>query len=268
MLRDPDYLRKVAYSSASKLDARVAFWKKYGGEVRNQFGGGLVETFSPSARASILEVGCGTGEFWAILGSDIQPDWTITLSDLSRGMLGHAKTRLFPLLGNGLRFLVADLQHLPFADDTFDAAIANYMLYHLPDVNRGIDELARVLKADGTLYASTNSENHLREIRALQEEYSTAAQPDTNPGEHVSAFSLENGAEQLGRHFAAVTVNHQTDMIFVSSVDDLMGYMDSLATPMDLDALRERLTLEVDRDGGLSITRSSGHFIAKRPRSL
>ncbi len=87
MLRNLDYLRNVAYQDSSKLSARIAFWQKYGGEAREQFGGGLFQGFSAPAGARILEVGCGTGEFWSILGPDINPEWKVTLTDLSQGML-------------------------------------------------------------------------------------------------------------------------------------------------------------------------------------
>lgn len=263
-LRDPNYLRKVAYSNAAKLDVRVAFWKKYGGDVRKQFGGGLVEGFSPRSRASILEVGCGTGEFWTILGNGFQPEWSVTLSDLSSGMLADARARL-STIRSGLRFLVADVQNLPFVAGVFDAVVANYMLYHLPDVDKGIGEIARVLRADGTLYASTNGENHLREIRRLQERFSTAAVADTGTASHVSTFSLENGGASLSRHFADVRAHQQANMLEVSSVDDLMLYLESFSTPMDLEAVRRYLELEFQQKGGISITRSSGYFVARRP---
>src|SRR3990172_4450319 len=97
LLREPHHLRGVAYRNASRLDARIGFWKKYGGEARKQFGGGLVEGFTAHPRANILEVGCGTGEFWTILGGAVQPGWSLTLSDLSRGMLADARARLSAL---------------------------------------------------------------------------------------------------------------------------------------------------------------------------
>ena len=51
---------------------------------------------------------------------------------------------------------VGDVQQLPFEDESFDAALAAWMLYHVPDVERGIAELARVLKPGGRLVAVTN----------------------------------------------------------------------------------------------------------------
>jgi hypothetical protein len=140
------------------------------------------------------------------------------------------------------------------------------MLYHLPDVDKGIGEIARVLRAGGTLYASTNGETHLREIRDLQTRFSTAAVADTGTASHGSTFSLENGARQLSRHFEDVAVHQQADMLEVSSVDDLIRYLESCSTPLDLDAIRRYLELEFQRKGGISITRSTGYFVVRRPR--
>ena len=128
MLRDPDYLQNIAYSDSSKLATRVAFWRKYGGDGREQFGGGLLNGLAIPEGAKILEVGCGSGERWTLLGDDIRSDWKITLTDLSEGMLDDTKARLSGLLPSA-EFQVADVQDLPFAADSFDVVIANYMLY-------------------------------------------------------------------------------------------------------------------------------------------
>ena len=49
--------------------------------------------------------------------------------------------------------LVCDAQRLPFADETFDAVVVQAVLASVPDVERAVDELHRVLVADGLVYA-------------------------------------------------------------------------------------------------------------------
>ncbi len=44
---------------------------------------------------------------------------------------------------------VGDVQSLPFADAGFDCVIASWMLYHVPDLDLGVSEIARVLRAGG-----------------------------------------------------------------------------------------------------------------------
>jgi ubiquinone/menaquinone biosynthesis C-methylase UbiE len=51
--------------------------------------------------------------------------------------------------------LVCDAHDLPFADETFDAVVAQAVLEHVVDPNRCVDEIHRVLRADGLVYAET-----------------------------------------------------------------------------------------------------------------
>ena len=55
---------------------------------------------------------------------------------------------------------VIDAQSIPFARWSFDAVIANSMLYHVPDRARALAEIQRILKPSGRFYASTIGEQH------------------------------------------------------------------------------------------------------------
>ncbi len=54
-----------------------------------------------------------------------------------------------------VQFKEIDAQSIPFEDETFDAVIANHMLYHVPDRPKAIAEIKRVLKPGGRLIATT-----------------------------------------------------------------------------------------------------------------
>ena len=60
-------------------------------------------------------------------------------------------------------YRVIDIQDIPYAEGEFDAVIANMMLYHVPDLNRGLSEVRRVLKKDGTFYCATYGEHGIVE---------------------------------------------------------------------------------------------------------
>jgi SAM-dependent methyltransferase len=132
----------------------------------------------------VLEVGCGWGELaeWVTreTGADVCP------TDLSPRMVELSRER-------GLDARLADVQQLPFADGSFDAAVAAWMLYHVPELDRGLSELARVLKPGGRLVVATNSAFHLEELRDL-----------VGSGPSPSTFTRENGEALLQRHFASV----------------------------------------------------------------
>jgi SAM-dependent methyltransferase len=68
------------------------------------------------------------------------------------------------------------------------------MLYHVPDLDRGIAELARVLRPGGRLVVATNSLFHLLELREL-----------VGSGPSTLKFAREDGEEHLRRHFDRVS---------------------------------------------------------------
>jgi ubiquinone/menaquinone biosynthesis C-methylase UbiE len=96
--------------------------------------------------------------------------------------------------GRGVEAIVGDVQELPFRDGVFDCAVAAWMLYHVPDLDRGLRELRRVLRPDGRLVAVTNSERTLPELWDLLGDV----------GSRSDSFSAENGQWPLLRHFTVV----------------------------------------------------------------
>ena len=159
--------RASAYTGAhTALDARVP----------------AVTAVVEARPARVLEVGCGWGELAEWLARDTAAQ--VVAVDLSERMVELARAR-------GVDAQVGDVQELPFADGSFDVAVAAWMLYHVPDLDRGISELARVLRPGGILVAVTNSRYHLLELREL-----------VGSGPSTLNFNRENGEELLGRHFA------------------------------------------------------------------
>ncbi len=61
----------------------------------------------------------------------------------------------------GVAAILADVRDLPFADGSFDAVVAAWMLYHVSPLEKGLAEVARVLKPEGRLVAITNGKAHL-----------------------------------------------------------------------------------------------------------
>ncbi len=53
---------------------------------------------------------------------------------------------------------VVNIEAVSYADSSYDVAIANMMLYHVPDLHKGLSEVRRVLKADGCFYCATYGE--------------------------------------------------------------------------------------------------------------
>ena len=91
----------------------------------------------------VADLGCGTGDAAAWLGPRV--DRLIAI-DRSEVMLDAARTRLAGV--QSVEFVQGDLEALPLADASVDAAVSLLVLHHIPDTQRAIDEMARVLGTD------------------------------------------------------------------------------------------------------------------------
>ena len=85
----------------------------------------------------------------------------LILSDFSEGMLEQTRKTLQEY--EGIDYQLIDVQKIPYADETFDVVIANMMLYHVPDLSKGLSEIRRVLKKGGKFYCATYGENGIME---------------------------------------------------------------------------------------------------------
>jgi SAM-dependent methyltransferase len=96
----------------------------------------------------VLEVGCGAGSHAALFA---RHGAEVTAVDLvfDRAQATAAKLALLGTVARGSCALVADAEHLPFADETFDIVYSNGVLHHSPDTERAITEVGRVLKPGG-----------------------------------------------------------------------------------------------------------------------
>src|SRR4051812_13005439 len=126
-----------------------------------------------AAPRCVLEVGCGWGELAEWIARDTGAD--VAAVDLSPRMVELARAR-------GVDARIADVQDLPFPDCEFDVVVAAWMLYHVPEIDRALAEIVRVLRPGGQLFAITNSRTHLLELREL-----------VGSGPSTLSFSRESG---------------------------------------------------------------------------
>jgi len=92
----------------------------------------------------VLEVGAGDGYCVHVLK---KRGFEVTATEIS-------KIRIQRMKDDGIDAIEADLNHLPFDDETFDTVICGEVLEHIPSMAQGLKELERVCKPDGKIVFS------------------------------------------------------------------------------------------------------------------
>jgi SAM-dependent methyltransferase len=263
---DPKWVA-TQYRDTSNLEARIRLHALYS---TNPYGfhRWIFDQFDLPTGCRILELGCGDGTLWRLNMERVAPGWEITLSDRSPGILRAAWRDLSGSPADP-SFAVVDAQEIPFPERTFDAVIANHMLYHVPDRPRALSEIHRVLKPGGQLYASTVGQSHLRELDGLECRAQLGHQPRADP--IAGSFLLENGEAQLADRFADIRISRYPDALVVTKVQPLVEYIlsgtrsSSAIDGVKLAALTDRLERRLALEGAIYITKDSGIFTAIRP---
>jgi ubiquinone/menaquinone biosynthesis C-methylase UbiE len=261
-MTDPDYLRGQQYRDSSNLAARANLHQHFSTNPQ-RWPRWVFEQIGLAPGMRVLELGCGTAALWQENRDRLPDDCAITLSDFSIGMLRTARKQLGALAAR-FDWEMIDAQAIPHATGTFDVVIANHMLYHVPDRARAISEIQRVLRDGGRLYAATNGAAHMRELDDLLSTITPKVQR-TSTGSH---FTLENGAQQLARSFATITVTPYPDALDVPVAEPLIQYILSTSATELLDdqrlaRLHSVIDAEITAHGSFHITKSVGLFTAQ-----
>lgn len=110
----------------------------------------MYELLRPVVRhKTVLELATGTG---VIAKNIVNSAAHIEATDASGEMIAQAKRDSRPAK---LHFSLQDMFHLPYADESFDVVIVANALHIVPEPEKALPEIRRVLKDDGVLVAPT-----------------------------------------------------------------------------------------------------------------
>jgi SAM-dependent methyltransferase len=197
------------YATEDRLQARKAAYENAEGDDPREFAFQAVAEAGPRR---VLEVGGGEGELAERIVQELGAD--VVGIDQSERMVQIQRSK-------GIDARVGDVRELPFGDGEFDVAVAAWMLYHVAELDRGLAELARVLRPGGRLVAVTNAVDHLQELWDLARRATSLRR---------FTFRSENGEKSLRRHFARIerrdargwlTMEDEAIRRFAGSWDDL-----------------------------------------------
>jgi ubiquinone/menaquinone biosynthesis C-methylase UbiE len=247
------------YATNANLRARIALHDRYS-KTTVSYPHWIFDGYAFGDEADVLEVGCGDGNIWRENLDRILPGWRLTLTDFSPGMVDAARATL----GDRAEYAVADVRDLPFADESFDAVIANHMLFHVEDRPRALGELARVLRPGGTFRATTIGLDHLRELREV-----VPPPPESQWARTRERFMIEQVEEELAPFFVGVVVElvPGPQELEVTELEPLLDFVRSRGdvTEEELEPLRRAYETEVAERGFFRVSRASARVRADKP---
>jgi ubiquinone/menaquinone biosynthesis C-methylase UbiE len=134
---DPGFFLRFL-DEANKLPGAIAWKSAIMGGLHLQLG------------MKVLDVGCGVGTDAFDLAARVGPNGLVTGVDVSETLIAEARRRaggrdVSPI------FKVGDAQALRFPDHKFDAVRTERMLMHVPNAEKALSEMARVLRPGGRM---------------------------------------------------------------------------------------------------------------------
>src|SRR6266849_1881712 len=96
----------------------------------------------------VLEVACGTGAQTVFLAAN-SPEADIVSADISPASLAQARQKVEAAGHRNVRLQLADLFDLPFDDASFDDLFVCFVLEHLPEPEKALRAVTRVLRPGG-----------------------------------------------------------------------------------------------------------------------
>ena len=149
----------------------------------------MVESLDIAAGDQVLDLAAGTGTSSAAIA---RAGAQVVAADFSLGMMTEGRRR-----GAPVPFVGADAQHLPFADDSFEAAVISFGLRNVHEPRLALAEMSRVVRPGGRVVVCEFSTPTWRPFRAVYENYLLRALPAVARRVATSADAYDYLAESI-----------------------------------------------------------------------
>lgn len=265
---DPKYLKGSQYRTPDNLNHRIILHVTFSTNpvLWNEW---IFPYLAVADGHKVLAAGCGNATQWRENTGRFPSSAQFTLMDFSIGMVSGARSGI-GVEDTRFAYLCGDVQYLPLPVHSYDRVTANHMLYHVPSIEKAVENLAKALKPDGLFIAATNGDQHLFDYYQLLTEFDPHFPAPDRPNRR---FSLQNGINALAPFFAEVWQEQYQGDLWVTEARALVDYVLSTDVPGTIKgerihALEAFFQRKIDQEGGIFIRREAGVFLASKTRGL
>jgi SAM-dependent methyltransferase len=133
---------EIRFDDGAAYEEGMGRWSNLAGQV-------FLEWLAPKPGLKWLDVGCGSGAFTELLVQRCAPGEMHGV-DPSDAQIAFARERPG---ARGAVFQLGDAMALPFGDNRFDAAVMALVIFFVPDPDKGVAEMVRVVRPGGIVVA-------------------------------------------------------------------------------------------------------------------
>ena len=124
---DQKHLKEKSYKTAEKLNIRIETHQKYT-QPKVEFYDWVLDQIEWGGDETVFDIGCGSGLYASHVSKRCDRYFAC---DLSHGMLQDGA-------GKSHKCVNLDAMGIPLADSSADVVLANHMIYHIPNQEKGV----------------------------------------------------------------------------------------------------------------------------------
>jgi ubiquinone/menaquinone biosynthesis C-methylase UbiE len=135
---------QIRFEDGAAYERMMGVWSRLAGEI-------FIDWLTPQSHLRWIDVGCGSGAFSEVIVERCSPA-EVQGIDPSDAQLTYARSRPTARVA---QFQVGDAMALPFQENRFDVAVMALVVFFVPDPQKGVAEMARVVRPGGLVASYT-----------------------------------------------------------------------------------------------------------------